>query len=182
MNQRIHLLGASGSGTTTLGKALSSELAIPHFDTDDYYWKSTDPPFLEKREISDRICAIERDIAGLNTWILSGSLCSWGNPLLGYFTLALFLHASPLVRLNRLKDRERKRHGGRIEPGGDMHAQHTKFMTWAESYDTASAPTRSLDLHEKWMKRLACPVVRLDADRGVDALAGDVLAMPSRKR
>lgn len=33
---RIHILGASGSGTTTLGKALSDKLRYKHFDTDNY--------------------------------------------------------------------------------------------------------------------------------------------------
>jgi adenylate kinase family enzyme len=35
MIQRIHILGASGSGTTTLGRALGEHLQYPHFDTGD---------------------------------------------------------------------------------------------------------------------------------------------------
>ena len=176
MPQRIHIFGASGSGTTTLGRALSAELQIPQLDTDSYYWKPTDPPFLEKNQPSDRILMIERDIAGLDGWILSGSICSWGDPLLHHFTLAVFLHLAPSVRMARISRRERDRHGVRIDPGGDMHTQHMEFLTWAESYDTASAPVRSLDLHQRWMKRLNCPIVRLDSDRGVDNLTQEVAA------
>jgi hypothetical protein len=36
--KRIHILGASGSGTTTLGHALAARLQCPHFDTDAYFW------------------------------------------------------------------------------------------------------------------------------------------------
>ncbi|MEM6738348.1 MAG: shikimate kinase [Bacteroidota bacterium] len=36
---QIHIFGASGSGVTTIGKALSKELDLSYFDTDDYYWK-----------------------------------------------------------------------------------------------------------------------------------------------
>jgi adenylate kinase family enzyme len=36
MIHRIHILEASGSGTTTLGRALAEHLQHPHFDTDDY--------------------------------------------------------------------------------------------------------------------------------------------------
>ena len=36
MIHRLHTLGASGSGTTTLGRALAERLQCPHFDTDDY--------------------------------------------------------------------------------------------------------------------------------------------------
>ena len=39
--QRIHILGASGSGTTTLGRALAERLQCRHFDTDDYFWLPT---------------------------------------------------------------------------------------------------------------------------------------------
>ena len=44
MIHRIHILGASGSGTTTLGRALAERLQCPHFDADDYFWVPTDPP------------------------------------------------------------------------------------------------------------------------------------------
>ena len=46
MIHRIHILGASGSGTTTLGRALAARLQCPHFDTDDCFWLPTDPPSL----------------------------------------------------------------------------------------------------------------------------------------
>jgi cytidylate kinase len=32
MIRRIHILGASGSGTITLGRALAARLQYPHFD------------------------------------------------------------------------------------------------------------------------------------------------------
>lgn len=38
MVKRIHILGASGVGTSTLGKALADKLNYCHLDTDDYYW------------------------------------------------------------------------------------------------------------------------------------------------
>lgn len=38
MKKNIHILGASGVGTSTLGVALSKHLPHTHLDTDDYYW------------------------------------------------------------------------------------------------------------------------------------------------
>lgn len=175
MAHRIHIFGASGSGTSTLGRALSARLSIRHLDTDRYYWKASDPPFRQANEPSDRIKRIERDIAGIDDWILSGSLCSWGDPLLRHFTLAVFLKTSPPVRMERLAVRERERFGRRIEDGGDMYAQHREFMAWAESYDTASAPIRSLNMHEDWMRRLECPLLRLDSDRPTETLVEQVV-------
>jgi len=40
----IHILGASESGTTTLGRALKEKYEYAHFDTDDYFWIPTNPP------------------------------------------------------------------------------------------------------------------------------------------
>jgi adenylate kinase family enzyme len=42
---RIHVMGASGSGVTTLGRALADALAFPHYGTDDYFWLPTTPPY-----------------------------------------------------------------------------------------------------------------------------------------
>ncbi|HXB95598.1 MAG TPA: hypothetical protein VNU70_10580 [Puia sp.] len=45
----LHLFGASGSGVTTLGHALSDRLGLPYFDADDFFWLPGDPPFTIKR-------------------------------------------------------------------------------------------------------------------------------------
>ena len=37
MNSKIHILGASGSGTSTLGNSLAEVLPHTHLDTDDYF-------------------------------------------------------------------------------------------------------------------------------------------------
>jgi adenylate kinase family enzyme len=50
----IHILGASGSGTTTLGKAICERYGYTHLDTDDFFWLPTDPKFTMKREPSER--------------------------------------------------------------------------------------------------------------------------------
>jgi adenylate kinase family enzyme len=51
--RRVHILGASGAGTTTLAQALAARLGSPHYDVDDYFWLPSDPPFqhirVEKR-------------------------------------------------------------------------------------------------------------------------------------
>jgi len=176
MPHRIHVFGASGSGTTTLGTAVARALGARLLDTDTYYWVPTDPPFTTKHDPAERVAAIERDVEAQADWVLSGSLCSWGDPLVPRFTLAVFLVLDPEVRMARLVERERARYGPRILPSGDMHAAHVAFLEWARSYDHGRAPVRSRDLHEHWMTRLPCPVLRLDANSTVEALCGAVVA------
>jgi hypothetical protein len=63
-----------------------------------------------------------------------------------------------------------------------MHEAHRAFMDWARSYDHALAPVRSLDLHERWMPRLACPILRLEGSRPVEELRDLVVARGTEHR
>jgi adenylate kinase family enzyme len=47
--RHVHILGASGSGATTLGAALAQRLGFTHLDSDDFFWIKTDPPYVTPR-------------------------------------------------------------------------------------------------------------------------------------
>lgn len=166
---RIHIFGASGSGTTTLAKQLSQEMNIRHFDADDYYWKKTNPPFIEKNSIPERHRLLLADMDGLTSWVLSGAMDSWSDPFLPLFNLVVFLHVSTEVRIERLRRREQERYGDRIRPGGDMHQAHLEFIEWAAQYDQGYMSGRSKKRHEEWMARLPCPVLRIENEITTEA-------------
>ena len=172
----IHVFGASGSGATTLGRLVAERTGALHLDADAYYWIDTDPPFTTKRAPGERVAMMRRDMVDASAWVLSGSICSWGDDLIDRFDLAVFLELDRQTRLWRLRERERRRFGDRIAPGGDMHAQHVEFMDWAAGYDDGRAPQRSRHLHETWLKGLACPVLRLNARTAPERLVEEVLA------
>ena len=158
---RIHVFGASGSGTTSLGRALAAHLHYPHFDIDSYFWLPTDPPFRTKRASEERLALLQRDLDA-PTWVLSGSMVSWGDVFITRFTMAVFVYAPQEVRLERLRERERARYGERIDPGGDMHGQYREFIEWASLYDSPRTDVRSRSVHEAWTEKLRCKVVRID--------------------
>lgn len=160
-NRRIHIFGASGSGTTTLGQSLAKDLKCAHFDADNYYWIKTDPPFTTKREITARLELLTRDLTDPN-WVLSGSLVRWADQVLSTFTLAVFVYLEPKQRMERLRIRERERYGSRIDPGGDMHQLHLDFLKWAASYETPNMEIRSKAMHEAWIRTLSCNVLTID--------------------
>lgn len=159
MIHRIHILGASGSGTTTLGRALADHLQTPHFDTDTYFWVPTDPPFTQQRERTERVQLLMNDITPHDTWVLSGSLCGWGDVAIPLFELVVFLWIPQDVRMARLRRREHARFGTRIGPGGDMYAQSQAFLAWAASYDEGGLDIRSRQRHHQWLGTLPCPIV-----------------------
>ena len=71
---RLHITGASGTGTTTLGAALSRELGWRHLDADDFYWMPTEPPFKEKRDPDARVALLHAELYGHEDVVLSGSI------------------------------------------------------------------------------------------------------------
>ncbi|MBQ2953200.1 MAG: shikimate kinase [Clostridia bacterium] len=163
MKHVIHLFGASGSGTTTLGRALGEALGFTHMDTDDYYWLPTDPAFTQKRPIPERLAMMNADIdAAEKGAVISGSLTGWGDPLISRFTLAIRVVTAADLRLERLRTREYARFGQRICPGGDMHQAHLEFIAWAAQYDTGDVTMRSRACHDQWQAELPCPVLTLD--------------------
>ncbi|OIP85966.1 MAG: adenylate kinase [Rhodobacterales bacterium CG2_30_65_12] len=172
---RIHITGAACSGTTTLGAALAAALGVPHHDTDTYYWRSTDPPYTDRRPATERL-PLMRAALEPGGWVISGSLDGWGDPLLVGVDLIVYLSAPMGVRLARLKARERRRFGARIGPGGDMEHIHASFLVWAADYDEAGFTGRSRQRHEAWLAEQAAPVLRLEATRPPEALAAQVLA------
>ena len=177
---KIHIFGASGSGTSTLGRHLSEKLHVRYFDSDDYYWKKTNPPFTDKNPIPERHRLMLSDMKDLDRWILSGAMDSWSDPFLPYFTLVVFLYVPSDVRIARLKKREFERHGARVMPGGDMHQAHVDFMEWANQYDQGFLAGRNLKRHEEWMTKLTCPLLRLDGLLSIQELAKQVLSHHER--
>lgn len=167
MKNVIHIFGASGSGTTTLGKCLSERLGYKFMDTDDYFWLPTDPRFTVKRPIAERIELMINDIKSNDNVVISGSLVDWGDALIPYFTLAIRLETEQELRINRLKQRETERFGSRIDEGGDMYEQHMRFIEWAKAYDNGGADIRSKVKHDIWEKTLSCKLICLN---GADCL------------
>ena len=167
MKNVIHIFGASGSGTTTLGRKISEELGYRFMDTDDYYWLPTNPKFIEKRPIDKRLMLMKKDIEEAENVVISGSLTDWGDTLIPLFTLAIRLETLAEVRIERLKKREKEAFGSRIEKGGDMYEHHLEFIEWAKAYDDGDLDMRSKAKHDEWQKLLKCPLLLLD---GVDNL------------
>ena len=171
---RIHILGASGSGTTTLGAALATRTGWPHEDSDTYFWEVTDPPYTRQRPKERRLDQLLPRLAKERDWIFSGSSISWSGALEPLYDLVVYLRLDPARRMARLRAREIGRYGGRIAPGGDMAEANAAFIAWAEAYDTAGPEQRSRALHEAWLKGRRCPVLRLDSAAPVAQLVARV--------
>lgn len=175
MKSRIHIVGASGSGTTTLGNALAEVLPHTHLDTDEYFWVTK---FTEPRPIPERQELLKNDLQQFEHWVLSGSLAGWGDCFIPSFDLVIFLCIPPDVRLARLEQRELERYGAEVLAGGSLYEQSQAFLRWAALYDHAGTEVRSKTLHEQWLAELSCPILRIEGDYSTEeriAMVMDVL-------
>lgn len=175
MKNVIHIFGASGSGTTTLGKKICEELGYTLMDTDNYFWMPTEPPFTHKRPKKERIELMKNDISKSENVVISGSLTDWGDELIPFFTLAIRIEMRQSVRLERLVQREKGRYGSRIEPSGDMYQEHIEFIEWAKSYDNGGLDIRSKAMHDELQKTFTCKILHLDGENKVEDNFEEVL-------
>ncbi len=157
--KRIHVMGAPGAGTTTLGRQLAQQLDCPHFDSDDYHWFTSDPePYRRRRNPDHRRALLTADLDAHDRWVLSGSLCGWGDVFAPRFDAIVFCTAPVEVRLARIRARELARYGPeRLGEGGDLHGVFVKFLDWAAAYDTEPERMRSFAFEKKWAAE-HCPV------------------------
>lgn len=183
----IHITGASGSGTTTLGRAIVQRYGHRLLDADDFLWEPTDPPFTAMRAPSERVRLLEGELdrmarrgagpsvsAGADRWVISGSLSGWGDPLIPRFDLVIWLIVPEDVRVTRLRARERAEFGARIDLGRDMNEIHEGFIEWSRKYDTAGLEMRSHARHAEWTARLPCPFIQIDGEMGVESILARV--------
>lgn len=151
----LHIFGASGSGTTTLAGRLAAETTLAHVDTDDHFWRTK---YTDIEPMPSRLANLADALDRHPSWVLSGSLCGWGDPLIPRFDLVVFLSLPNGVRLDRLRRREIERYG----------AVDETFLAWADRYETGGPEVRSRVMHETWLAGLTCPVLRLEGVLGLE--------------
>jgi adenylate kinase family enzyme len=166
---KLHIFGASGSGVTTLGKLLADKLGIEYFDSDDYFWIKSDPPFTQRRDPYERNHLISKDINETENWILGGSIIHWGDNLFPDFDLIVFLYLPQEIRIERLKKRELERYGDVIYTDENRAKQFNDFIAWAKDYDNNTGlANRTLKAHEAWLGQTKNPFLKIVGNQTLD--------------
>jgi adenylate kinase family enzyme len=167
MHTRVLVTGASGSGTTTLGRALATRLACAFYDADDFYWLPTAQPFQCKQDPAIRAALLSQALHNAPSSVLAGSILNWGVALEDSFSLIVFLTVPAEIRVARLREREMHRFG-RVDPA---------FLSWAAQYDQGTLQGRSLAKHETWLAKRNCTVLRIDGDTSTEVRLVRVLSV-----
>lgn len=150
----IHITGASGSGTSTLGAALAAELGCSLLEADGFLWLPTEPPYQTLRPVDERRSLLLAALECSGSAVVSGSVSGWGVEIEDIFDGIVFLYLDTALRLERLYAREVQRFG-RANPA---------FLTWAAQYDEGPPEGRSLARQKAWLAARKCPVLVLEGD------------------
>lgn len=168
MISKIHVTGASGSGTTTLGKTIAEKLGFVHLDTDDYFWMPSELPYQGVREVEERQKLLQEEMLKYSNWVSTGSLCGWGDFALEYFDCVIFLFIPQEIRIRRLFEREKTRCPESFIKESIRNRQFKEFIDWAKKYDDGGMEVRSLHLHKQWLNKLDCPVLKIEGEISVE--------------
>lgn len=164
---KIHIMGASCAGSTTLGNALSARLKIPYFDTDDFFWERSAVPYTVRRDAPTRSRMLQEAISRNDSYIIGGSLISWGDEWLSMFDLVVFLYVPNEIRMQRLVDREIERYGDTIYTDPVRSRLFREFYDWASKYDDRDFAGRNVEIHEQWLGKVSGRVVEIRGDTTV---------------
>lgn len=167
MSSGIILFGPMGVGDTTLGKEVAKRLAYPHIDLDDYHWRWDTPiPYTVFRSKEERTESILQAISKTTHFVMSGSMWSIRKSLEPFFSMAVFMTASPEICAGRLRTRELARWGDRVLPGGDMYKKKD-YLALSEEYNSDIRPQMCRLQHEQWCQELPCPVLRINGEKPI---------------
>lgn len=150
----IIVFGPNGSGKTTLGRELARILGFLHMDHEAYHFAPSDIPYTAERPRAECLRLMRADIEKHRAFVLSAVTGDFGDTIPRLYELGVYLTAPLALRMQRIAQREQGRHGDRLLKGGDMQAQHRRFLDFA-----AARPLSKID---QWAQTLPCPVVRID--------------------
>ena len=149
----VLIMGASGSGQTTLAKELSKHLSYKFLDSDDLYWLPTKPAYQKKRSIDQRLIMTLKEMKDHNV-VMGGSIMGWGEELENAFDLIVFLSLDTEIRLKRLKQRE-------IVELGFIDQE---FLAWAKEYENPGFTSRNRIKHETWISKRQSQILTIEGD------------------
>ena len=116
---------------------------------------------------SEKISRITEAISTCSHFVMAGSMDSFHEHFDPFFELVVHLHTNAQVRMKRVHDRELALFGERILEGGDMYAEHQKFLNDIAGYDLGIGGC-TLQQHELWLKSLKCKVIHLDGAHALE--------------
>lgn len=172
---KLQIIGASGTGKSTLAQYISQKEQIPWIDTDIYLWQ--DERFAHNRPLAKRIALYERVRERYTDFVVSGSTYSWLPTGFQDRDCLIFLSLDEELRLERLRTREIARNGTDNMTFDEEGLLTNDFLEWCQTYWTETDPKQAGTYVEQkeQMERSISPVMSLDSSRSVEELYQEIM-------
>ncbi len=170
----IHVMGASGSGTTSLGEYLADKLDFEVIESDFYKWEQTIPEFQVMRDIEESNRLLMQKIKSSSNLIISGSLHS--NPItFQYIDLIIYLKCPTKVRMERILKRDRELGRNSLECDGEVKENFLGFLYLARNYNHLGVDKRSKRSQKVVIKESHAPVIYVNTNKEIYKLHENIL-------
>lgn len=132
MSPRILILGNSGSGKSTMARALAQDHGIVHLDLDTIVWV---PGEIAVPQAPEAItAALARFRAEHPGWVIEGCYGEWIEPLLPYCTELRFL--DPGVDACLANNRRRPHEAHKYATMAEQQQMFEALQDWVAGYET----------------------------------------------
>lgn len=170
----IHVMGASGSGTSTMGEFLAEKLDFNLIESDFYKWQQTDPPFQKMRPIEESNSLLMEQINRRENLIITGSLHA--NPVtFPYIDLIIYLSCPTRIRLKRVKNRDILLGRNSLEAEGDIKENFLGFLELAKNYNKKDLNIRSKSSQNHVIKMSNAKVIKIQTNRKLSKIQEKIL-------
>ncbi len=166
----IHIMGPSGSGTSTIGEILSKSLGYDIIESDFYKWEQTIPEFQEMRPIEESNRLLLERIKNSNNLIITGSLHS--NPItFEYIDLIIYLKCPTKIRIKRILNRDNEKGRHSLEHSDEeVKKNFLIFLDIAKNYNKLGLDIRSKASQKYVISSCNAPVIKIKTNRKMDTL------------
>ena len=127
---RYLLFGNSGSGKTTMARALAKEHGLVHLDLDSVAWSSPGV----RRNSSESLAEVDRFLAGNDGWVIEGCYADLMDPILSAATEVRFLN--PGVEQCIANCLARPWEPDKYPSKADQDAMLAFLLDWVRAYET----------------------------------------------
>ena len=171
----ILVMGASGSGTTTIGNLIAKEKGFDILESDFFKWEQTTPPFQKMRSQEESYKILLDKIKKSKNLVITGSLHS--NPLaFKYIDMIFYLYAPTEVRLKRIEQRDIDSGRNSRQVGGEIEKEYLDFLWYAENYDYLGFEGRSKKSQQYVIENCKnAKTITIDTNRSIEKIMKEIM-------
>lgn len=162
MGMGILMCGLNGAGKSTLGKAVAKKLNFYFLDSEELYFAKADNGFVyaSPRSHEEAMEHLFSEIRAHENFVLASVKGDYGEAIYPFFQYAVLIDVPKDIRIQRVKNRSFQKFGKSMLRGGNLYQREKLFLEFVQS--------RAEDAVEKWVRSLACPVIRVDGTKPVE--------------